>query len=60
MLGDVDILTKTDITPLHPSPLLLLFMNIKYNKKDLKTDLAIGGINGFIFSSIFGFYTASI
>jgi hypothetical protein len=35
-------------------------MNLKYSKKDLKTDLAIGGLNGLVFSSIFGFYTASL
>ena len=34
--------------------------NLKYNRKDLTTDLAVGGVNGAVFSTIYGFYTASL
>lgn len=43
----------------NPAPIYLV-MSIKYTKKDLKTDLIIGGVNGMVFASIFGFYTASL
>lgn len=33
---------------------------LKYNQKDFKADLLIGGINGAVFSGIYGFYTASL
>jgi hypothetical protein len=35
-------------------------MTLKYTTRDLKTDLAIGGINGAIFSGMYGFYTAAL
>lgn len=33
---------------------------VKYTLKDFKTDMAIGGVNGFAFSILYGFFTASL